>query len=302
MEPTTGAVRAMWSYPSYDPNLVANPDFDAASDVLTFLRRRPGKPLLANAYQQRYMPGSTFKVLTTGIALRERRRRPRPRRSPTRREWVPPQTNDPIQNYERHDVRRRPHRGVRPQLQHPVRPDRRSTLGAERMVARRRRLGRRRADPDRPARARRPARSATPTTSAQNLPLLAIRGFGQNEDQMVPLHMAMVAATVANGGQMMKPYVVDADARPRRQRARPDASPRCGRRPISPATADILTRPDDRASPSAARRAAASPSTAASRSPPRPAPPSSTAPASRSARTPGSSPSPRPTPRSTPSP
>ena len=27
---------------------------------------------------------------------------------------------------------------------------------------------------------------------------------------MVPLHMAMVAATVANGGQMMKPYVVEA--------------------------------------------------------------------------------------------
>ncbi len=26
---------------------------------------------------------------------------------------------------------------------------------------------------------------------------------------MVPLHMAMVAATVANGGEMMKPYVVE---------------------------------------------------------------------------------------------
>ena len=44
----------------------------------------------------------------------------------------------------------------------------------------------------------------------QELPLLAIRGFGQNEVQMVPLHMAMVASTIANGGQMMKPYVVDA--------------------------------------------------------------------------------------------
>jgi peptidoglycan glycosyltransferase len=43
----------------------------------------------------------------------------------------------------------------------------------------------------------------------RNLPLLAMRGFGGNEVQMVPLHMAMVAATVANGGEMMKPYVVD---------------------------------------------------------------------------------------------
>jgi peptidoglycan glycosyltransferase len=44
----------------------------------------------------------------------------------------------------------------------------------------------------------------------QTLPLLAIRGFGQSEDQMVPLHMAMVASTVANDGKMMKPYVVEA--------------------------------------------------------------------------------------------
>ena len=30
MEPKTGAIRAMWSYPSYDPNLVADIDYDAA--------------------------------------------------------------------------------------------------------------------------------------------------------------------------------------------------------------------------------------------------------------------------------
>ncbi|MDG1784679.1 MAG: penicillin-binding transpeptidase domain-containing protein, partial [Ilumatobacter sp.] len=44
----------------------------------------------------------------------------------------------------------------------------------------------------------------------QMLPLLAIRGFGQSEDQMVPLHMAMVASAVANDGKMMKPYVIEA--------------------------------------------------------------------------------------------
>jgi peptidoglycan glycosyltransferase len=56
----------------------------------------------------------------------------------------------------------------------------------------------------------RPAASTFGDTSdlANNLPLLAIRGFGQNDDQMVPMHMAMVAATVANGGKMMEPYVV----------------------------------------------------------------------------------------------
>ena len=56
---------------------------------------------------------------------------------------------------------------------------------------------------------------------------------------MVPLHMAMVAATVANGGQMMKPYVVD-------QTLAHDGSvlsqtqPEVWKTPITPATADIL--------------------------------------------------------------
>ena len=42
------------------------------------------------------------------------------------------------------------------------------------------------------------------------IPKLAIRGFGQDDDSIVPLHMAMVASTVANSGQMMQPYVVAA--------------------------------------------------------------------------------------------
>ena len=98
MEPKTGAITAMWSYPSYDPNLVADIDYDAAYAYLTELQNDPRDPLLANAYQQRYMPGSTFKVLTTGIALDD---------GvvgldsvfPEEREFLPPQTNDPIQNY-----------------------------------------------------------------------------------------------------------------------------------------------------------------------------------------------------------
>ena len=69
MEPSTGKVLAMYSSPSFDPNLVAVHDSTEAGNVLDFLNNFPGKPLLANAYQERYMPGSSFKVITTGIAL-----------------------------------------------------------------------------------------------------------------------------------------------------------------------------------------------------------------------------------------
>jgi peptidoglycan glycosyltransferase len=86
-----------------------------------------------------------------------------------------------------------------------------------------------------------PAASTLGDTSdlANNLPLLAIRGFGQGEDQMVPMHMAMVAATVANGGNMMTPYVID--ARIDHSGAVLDRTqPSVWKTPISPANATIL--------------------------------------------------------------
>nr|MBA2388207.1 penicillin-binding protein 2 [Acidimicrobiia bacterium] len=73
----------------------------------------------------------------------------------------------------------------------------------------------------------------------QALALLAMRGFGGNEVQMVPLHMAMVAATVANGGEMMKPYVVDASI-DHSGRVLERTEPEVWKRPISPENALIL--------------------------------------------------------------
>ena len=95
----TGAVVAMYSNPTYDPNRIVDPDFDAARDALEGLLEAPGNPLLANAYQDRFMPGSTFKVLTTGIAL-DAGTIGLDSQFERVSEWVPPQTSNPIQNYE----------------------------------------------------------------------------------------------------------------------------------------------------------------------------------------------------------
>ena len=67
-----------------------------------------------------------------------------------------------------------------------------------------------------------------------------MRGFGQNESQMVPLHMAMSAAAVANGGRMMAPYVVEAEL-DHQGRVLDRATPRVWKTPISPATAATMT-------------------------------------------------------------
>ena len=237
LEPATGAVRAMWSYPSYDPNLVANPDYDAAFAALTQFQDDPRDPLLGNAYQQRYMPGSVFKVFTTGVALDD---------SlvgletvfPDEKEYVPPQTTDPVENYDGStcggdlaDVFARSCNTSFARMAVDLGPDR-FTAGMERW-------GFGEAIPiDLP----RPAASTIGDTSAlaQNLPLLAIRGFGQNEDQVVPLHMAMATGAVANGGVMMKPFVVDAEL-DHQGRVLNRTAPQEWRSPITPGTALILT-------------------------------------------------------------
>ena len=52
MDPTTGAVIAMVSTPRYDANKVAAPDSGDAEAALEWYGNMPGKPLLANAYQE----------------------------------------------------------------------------------------------------------------------------------------------------------------------------------------------------------------------------------------------------------
>ena len=61
LDPQTGAVLALASVPSYDPN-----DFDAQFPAL---RDDPEAPLLDRALDGLYPPGSTFKIFTAAAAL-----------------------------------------------------------------------------------------------------------------------------------------------------------------------------------------------------------------------------------------
>ena len=64
LDPRTGAVIAMWSFPSFDPNPVASPDGSEANAAYESLLTAPGDPLLAKAFREVYFPGSTFKLVT----------------------------------------------------------------------------------------------------------------------------------------------------------------------------------------------------------------------------------------------
>jgi peptidoglycan glycosyltransferase len=69
IDPRTGAVLAMVSQPSYDPNRLASHDFDEVQDAWTDLTTDGDKPMDNRATQQVLPPGSTFKLITAAAAL-----------------------------------------------------------------------------------------------------------------------------------------------------------------------------------------------------------------------------------------
>ena len=237
MDPHTGAVIAMISNPRYNPADVAVHNSTQAENALTFLNAVPGKPLLANAYQERYMPGSSFKVITTSIAL-EAGKTTLDRVFPDTSSFVPPQTTDPIQNFggtvcggTMVEVFYRSCNIPFAQIALDVGPDL--------MVAGTKKWGiGERVPIDLPA----PAASSFGEVSdfTDQLPLLAIGGFGQGSTTMVPMHMAMVASAIANGGVMMKPHVVDATL-DHSGGVLSRTTPSVWKTPILPETAQTLT-------------------------------------------------------------
>jgi len=207
LDVATGAVEAMWSRPTFDPNVFAVQNDDLLRDIFAFGNATPGKPLLANAYQERYMPGSTFKVITMAAAL-DAGVVTTESTFADEAEFLPPQTIDPIENYGGStcggDLAEVFRRSCNTAFAHIA-----LDLGPEAMVAATERFG---VGTEIPFDLPRPAtaRFGSVEYFEQNLPLLAIGGFGQGETQLSPLHMAMVAASVANGGRMMRPHVVAA--------------------------------------------------------------------------------------------
>jgi len=65
LNPKTGAVLAMASYPSFDPNVLAIHDGAKLNKVDNRLLKDKAQPLLNRALQGTYPPGSTFKIVTS---------------------------------------------------------------------------------------------------------------------------------------------------------------------------------------------------------------------------------------------
>jgi peptidoglycan glycosyltransferase len=67
LDPKTGEVLALASTPTYDASAIANPD--TSQDAFEALQNDPAQPLLPRATLGRYVPGSVFKIVTAAAGL-----------------------------------------------------------------------------------------------------------------------------------------------------------------------------------------------------------------------------------------
>lgn len=205
LDPRTGAILAMVSFPTYDPNLLADHDTAKAAEVATLLDASPDKPRLFRAYQDRFFPGSTFKVVTAAAGVTSGTvTRDQPVYPPSNG-YVAPGTNRPLRNFGGGTCGGALFEILRVSCNTAF-AEMGVQTGPEAMIATAEGFG---FNKDVPIDLTNPARSNFPTDFERNLPALAQSAIGQNDVTATPLQMALVAAAVANDGQVMAPHVLD---------------------------------------------------------------------------------------------
>lgn len=220
LDPSTGAILAEVSLPSYDPNLLSTHDINAASTNYLTLNKDPLKPLLNRATSEIYPPGSTFKIITSAAALTADSSLTPDSTVQGGEFYQPPQTSSfRIKNA---------HEGICPDS---ITLKQALTVSCNTVFAR---IGVERVGADKLKSMAQAfgfeseprliedqdrnycgivASHTGPMTTGENKvvdpPAVAQSSIGQREVKMSPLQAAMIAATVANGGVEMRPYVVD---------------------------------------------------------------------------------------------
>ncbi len=198
LDPRSGAVLAMASVPSFDPNTLDR-DFPAlATDVRS--------PLLDRAIAGLYPPGSTFKIVTAADALDAGVVTPNSVFTDTGAFAV---GNFVVHNDEEERTGTQTLTGAFALSSNVDFARVAIELGVDRWFAYAQRWGLGDSlEFDLPA-----ARDRVPSKASVSPSILAQLGFGQASLLVTPLRMALVAATIANAGSLPRPYLVRSIAR-----------------------------------------------------------------------------------------
>jgi peptidoglycan glycosyltransferase len=204
LDAQTGAVVALYQEPAFDPTVISSHDIQAAEADYQALNAEQPNPMLSRSFRERFPPGSTFKIVTAATALALGQVTP-DTQFPVLTQLDLPQTDRTLSNFGGEacggsltesfaescntvfgqiglDLGDDLARGIQAWgVGEPVPFDLRAATGTAPAVG----------------------------SFQENQPLFAQAAIGQAEVSASPLQMAMIAATVANGGQQMRPHVVD---------------------------------------------------------------------------------------------
>ncbi|MFE6590322.1 penicillin-binding transpeptidase domain-containing protein [Streptomyces sp. NPDC057781] len=231
VEPSTGRILALVSTPSYDPQLLSG-NSTAATRTWDRLNGDPDKPMLNRAVRRTYPPGSTFKVVTTAAALDVGviRDLDAPTRSPD--PYTLPGTRTRLTNAA-DGCRDASLREAFEWSCNTVFAKLGVDVGVRDMAATAEAFGFNDAGLRIPF-----AVSRSTFDVSVDRAQLGLSSIGQYNTRATPLQMAMVAAAVANDGQVRSPYLVErtmraggslvatAGSRPTREAMRPSTAAR----------------------------------------------------------------------------
>ena len=212
IEPSTGRILAMVSKSSYDPNLLsaheANTTIDQRYDELL---ANPNRPLINRAITgDLYHPGSVFKIVMTAAALQGGDYTP-DSEFPNPGQLQLPQTSVFISNAEGGacggGATATIATALRLSCNIPF-----AQLGAAMGEDRIRDM----AESFGFGQSVKIPMSATPSIYPEGMdaPQLMLSSFGQYDDKVTPLQIAMVSSAIANGGVLMQPTLVDSVTSP----------------------------------------------------------------------------------------
>ncbi|MFA5890685.1 MAG: penicillin-binding transpeptidase domain-containing protein [Actinomycetota bacterium] len=211
----TGAVLGLYANPMYDPNGLSEPPSRQAQSrkVWDVLNTNPLRPLTFRATQERYPPGSTFKIITAAAGLENGMKTtttfPNPRRLNL------PDTDKALRNFSGGACAG----GGRISMARGFRVSCNTTfaqiamkIGPTKLEAMATKFGLN-GDPVFDIPLVPSCVRAFPGAGcdiAQDLsrPATAYSGIGQQDVRITPLQMALVAATVENSGKVARPYLV----------------------------------------------------------------------------------------------
>jgi penicillin-binding protein A len=205
LNPQTGAILAMASYPSYDPNQLAVLDGPQLNANDAKLQKDPTQPLLNRATEATFPPGSTFKIVTSSAAFAQGTDNPQTQVSAPTSLQLPQSTarlmND---NGEACGTSNKATIITAFTLScNTAFANIGMQLGSATLKSMAEKYGMN--DPN----------LKVPSPVAQsNFPLepdqatTALSAIGQKDDTVTPLQEAMFSAAIANNGTLMKPYLV----------------------------------------------------------------------------------------------